>query len=76
MRPNGDKRYRDLPVSEKMLPGEDWKGAVQRAVAEELGSVLDGPPIIEIRRNSHKYVFCSSAPLVCGKWLRKLCNVL
>jgi len=40
--PDGRRRERYLPVSEKLLPAEDWAAAVPRAVAEELGSVLDG----------------------------------
>ena len=40
--PTGSVRTRDLPLSEKLLPGESWRDAVVRAVAEELGEVL--PP--------------------------------
>ena len=40
--PDGRRRERYLPVSEKLLAAEDWVAAVPRAVAEELGSVLDG----------------------------------
>lgn len=37
--PDGRVRVRDLAVSEKMMPGEGWREAVVRAIAEELGSV-------------------------------------
>jgi len=38
--PDGRVRTRGLPLSEKLLGGESWRGAVERAVQEELGSVL------------------------------------
>ena len=38
--PNGVKRARGVPLSEKMKAGEAWTDAVLRAVKEELGSVL------------------------------------
>ncbi|KAG2425075.1 hypothetical protein HXX76_013984 [Chlamydomonas incerta] len=38
--PDGRSRRRDVAVSEKMVGGEAWRGAVDRAVAEELGSAL------------------------------------
>lgn len=38
--PDGRTRSRGLPVSEKLLPGEGWREAALRAVAEELGSAL------------------------------------
>lgn len=44
VRPGGAVRRRGLPLSEKLLPGEDWRDGVGRAIKEELGSVLpDGP---------------------------------
>lgn len=38
--PDGRVRSRGIPLSEKLLPGEDWREAALRAVAEELGSAL------------------------------------
>lgn len=42
--PNGMRRARGLPLSEKMKAGEAWSDAVLRAVQEELGSVLPSQP--------------------------------
>ena len=38
--PNGTQRQHHLPLSEKLKRGETWQQAVDRAVQEELGSVL------------------------------------
>ena len=38
--PTGTKRPRNLPLSEKMLPGEAWQAAAKRGVQEELGVIL------------------------------------
>jgi hypothetical protein len=49
VRPNGSIRRRGLPLSEKLLPSEDWRNGVERAIREELGTVLpDGPLQFEI----------------------------
>jgi len=40
--PDGRVRQRGLVVSEKMIGEEIWREAAQRAVSEELGSVLQG----------------------------------
>lgn len=45
--PNGARRARGLPLSEKLLPGEAWQAAVVRGVVEELGPVL--PPEPQVR---------------------------
>lgn len=45
VRPNGAVRRRGLPLSEKLLPGEDWRDGVERAIKEELGSVLPSGPM-------------------------------
>ncbi len=42
--PNGSRRPRGLPLSEKLLPGERWQEAVVRGVVEELGPVLPANP--------------------------------
>lgn len=42
--PNGSRRSRGLPLSEKLLPGERWQEAVVRGVLEELGPVLPADP--------------------------------
>ena len=40
--PDGRRRPRELPPSEKLLPSEDWRAAAVRCVAEEFESVLGG----------------------------------
>ncbi|KAL4424892.1 hypothetical protein ABPG77_002115 [Micractinium sp. CCAP 211/92] len=42
--PNGARRRRGLPLSEKLLPGERWQEAAVRGVLEELGPVLPQEP--------------------------------
>lgn len=42
--PNGARRRRGLPLSEKLLPGEAWQEAAVRGVLEELGPVLPKEP--------------------------------
>jgi hypothetical protein len=42
--PNGSRRTRGLPLSEKLLPGERWQEAVVRGIVEELGPVLPEDP--------------------------------
>lgn len=49
--PNGNRRSRRLPLSEKLLPGERWQEAVVRGVVEELGPVLPANP--EVRTGRH-----------------------
>ena len=44
--PTGVVRPRGLPLSEKMLPGEAWREAVVRGIAEELGPAV--PPGAEV----------------------------
>ena len=39
---SGRVRYRNTPLSEKLLGNEDWRDAVRRAVDEELGGAIDG----------------------------------
>lgn len=51
--PTGSKRERNLPLSEKMLPGEQWKEAAARGIREELGPVL--PPEAEINVEEDTY---------------------
>ncbi|PRW57309.1 hypothetical protein C2E21_4331 [Chlorella sorokiniana] len=46
--PNGSRRPRGLPLSEKLLPGEAWQEAVVRGVMEELGPVLPANPQVEV----------------------------
>ena len=38
--PTGIERPRNLPLSEKMLPSENWQEAATRGVYEELGTIL------------------------------------
>lgn len=47
--PNGSRRPRGLPLSEKLLPGERWQEAVVRGVVEELGPVLPTNPQVGAR---------------------------
>ncbi|KAL4451843.1 hypothetical protein ABPG75_007505 [Micractinium tetrahymenae] len=46
--PNGARRRRGLPLSEKLLPGERWQEAVVRGIVEELGPVLPQEPQVEV----------------------------
>ncbi|PSC69518.1 hypothetical protein C2E20_7044 [Micractinium conductrix] len=50
--PNGARRARGLPLSEKLLPGERWQDAVVRGVIEELGPVLPADPKVEVDEGS------------------------
>ena len=54
VRPNGAIRRRQLPLSEKLLPDEDWREGVARAIREELGSVLPGEPDCEYVERSYR----------------------
>lgn len=47
--PNGNRRVRGLPLSEKLLPGEAWQEAVVRGVVEELGPILPPNPQASVR---------------------------
>lgn len=52
--PSGVRRARGLPLAEKLLPGEAWRAAVDRAVAEELGPALPpGPPSVAVDEGSY-----------------------
>ena len=42
--PNGARRKRGLPLSEKLIRGERWQDAAVRGVLEELGPVLPPNP--------------------------------
>jgi hypothetical protein len=50
--PNGSRRTRGLPLSEKLLPGERWQDAAVRGVVEELGPVLPEQPVVEVDEQS------------------------
>lgn len=39
--PSGIARNRGLPLAEKLLPREEWKDCLVRALHEELGSILE-----------------------------------
>eukprot|EP00201_Polytomella_parva_P020306 CAMPEP_0175047536 /NCGR_PEP_ID=MMETSP0052_2-20121109/5656_1 /TAXON_ID=51329 ORGANISM="Polytomella parva, Strain SAG 63-3" /NCGR_SAMPLE_ID=MMETSP0052_2 /ASSEMBLY_ACC=CAM_ASM_000194 /LENGTH=311 /DNA_ID=CAMNT_0016311435 /DNA_START=211 /DNA_END=1146 /DNA_ORIENTATION=+ len=47
--PDGRRRRRHIPLSEKMIGDETWQEAARRAVREELGSVLPEEGQYEIR---------------------------
>lgn len=42
--PDGRSRCRNLALSEKLIGDEEWRSAVERAVHEELGSILPPQP--------------------------------
>lgn len=52
--PTGVVRERGLPLSEKMLPNENWKEAAVRAVMEELGPVLKDNALIQVDEDSYE----------------------
>lgn len=56
VRPGGAVRRRCLPLSEKLLPGENWREALLRAVSEELGTALgnDSSAVPEILPGTYK----------------------
>lgn len=61
--PNGSKRTRGLPLSEKLLPGERWQEAAVRGVLEELGPVLTADP--QVGRAMVGWVHRSLMPSCC-----------
>lgn len=48
--PNGNRRSRGMPLSEKLLPGERWQDAAVRGIMEELGPVLPAEPQVEVNQ--------------------------
>lgn len=56
VRPDGTVRQRGLPLSEKLMAEESWRRAVDRAVAEELGSMLPNKPKVTIREDTYQEV--------------------
>lgn len=50
--PDGRRRPRELPPSEKLLPHEGWRDAAVRCVAEEFESVLGGADALTLREGS------------------------
>jgi hypothetical protein len=44
--PTGIERPRNLPLSEKMLPSENWREAATRGIDEELGSILPKADVV------------------------------
>lgn len=51
--PSGAVRRRGLPLSEKMLPGEEWKDAMRRGVMEELGSIIAPEASLQIVESTY-----------------------
>jgi hypothetical protein len=52
--PSGAVRPREMPLSEKMLPGEAWRAAVARGVAEELGAVLPAGHVLTLEEETYR----------------------
>lgn len=59
---DGRIRERNIPLAEKMFPGEDWKQATVRAITEELGSVLHYQPIVGFNKNNTQKSASDSYP--------------
>lgn len=60
VRPNGSVRSRGLPLSEKLVATESWRPAVERAIKEELGSILPSNPKITVDDSSYRKTVESS----------------
>lgn len=60
VRPNGSVRSRGLPLSEKLVATEEWRPAVDRAIREELGSILPSNPQITVDEGSYRQTVESS----------------
>jgi hypothetical protein len=54
--PSGAERLRNMVLSEKMLPGEDWKEAARRGILEELGPVLPEHRDISLHESTYECV--------------------
>ena len=54
MLPSGAVRRRCLALSEKLMGGEAWQDGVERAIREELGSILPLEPEIQILADEHR----------------------
>lgn len=53
---SGARRIRQLPLSEKMLPGETLQDSVVRAIREELGTLLSNSAAISIDEGSYQVI--------------------
>lgn len=51
--PDGRERCRGLPLSEKMLRGEEWLEAAYRGIQEELGTVLTSESQVILKEETH-----------------------
>lgn len=68
--PSGVIRERGKPLSEKLMPGEQWRDGVLRGIREELGGILPPEPKVSRmgwgRRPWFAVCFAAlSAPLQC-----------
>jgi hypothetical protein len=52
--PDGRSRFRNVALSEKLIGDENWRHAVDRAVKEELGSILPSGYKITVLDDSYK----------------------
>ncbi|GAX84350.1 hypothetical protein CEUSTIGMA_g11772.t1 [Chlamydomonas eustigma] len=52
--PDGRSRFRNVALSEKLIGDEDWRHAVDRAVKEELGSILPSGYKITVLEDTYK----------------------
>lgn len=64
--PDGRVRRRALPLSEKLVAGEEWRIALPRAIQEELGSVLGPTALDRVRATGVDTAFNPSSPPVLG----------
>ena len=66
--PDGRRRERNIPLSEKLLPGEDPVAAARRGIAEELGSKAIADSAIEVQGEYTTSVERSLSPSYPGVW--------
>jgi hypothetical protein len=52
--PDGRCRRRNLPLSEKLIGSESWRQAVDRAVHEEMGSLLSPPYKVKVYDETYR----------------------
>lgn len=50
---DGRRRVRNIPLSEKLLPGEDAATGARRGILEELGSAITDAEAIEVIGEVH-----------------------
>ena len=66
--PSGAVRKRGLPLSEKLLQGESWQEGIERAITEELGSILEPcTPIFSVKLTDYRQVNLTHNPSASDK---------